>query len=442
MNKRATTLRRATAHLLALLAGAGLAAWWGSSRAGGPAAGTAAAANGGARPGSGKDADYSNSIPAASKRTATRSSTDRSAAYREAWAALLLKNLPTEEMKELQNRLLREWVEIDPEGAVAAALGVMGASGSHGTNSGILDAFYRKMADQPGLFWPMIRDNKFGMATAHLRNQWIEVVGQRDPALLASYFDELPPQARTKAVTACLQGLHKSPEKMKAFLDKMTALPDTPENRGMWKSAGSYLGRLTAEELVKGLTDAANEGQRQIYLEGYAQGWSNKQAKPGELRAALETLPEASRKDAALAVLGKTYYAASITDVADLLIEQGDWAAVSKSLVVRLHQSATQDTGALAAWAATLPERQETEDLYRTAVRQHINGDPEAARDWIEAMPAGWKRDNALAEYVNSSLHARDDPDGAAWAFERIESTTFIKAAEVMQQQWQDRKKP
>jgi hypothetical protein len=38
---------------------------------------------------------------------------------------------------------------------------------------------------------------------------------------------------------------------------------------------------------------------------------------------------------------------------------------------------------------ADLPGRQETEDLYRTAIRQHINGDPATARGWIQQMPAG-----------------------------------------------------
>jgi hypothetical protein len=126
------------------------------------------------------------------------------------------------------------------------------------------------------------------------------------------------------------------------------------------------------------------------------------------------------------------------TDVADYLMEQGDWDTLENSVPGRMNQSVpSRNPAEQLSWAAELPERQETEDLYRTAIRQYINGDPATARGWIEQMPAGWKRDNALAEYVNSSLNTRKDAAAAQWAMERIQSPGFRSTAEAMQAEWE-----
>jgi hypothetical protein len=120
------------------------------------------------------------------------------------------------------------------------------------------------------------------------------------------------------------------------------------------------------------------------------------------------------------------------------MIEREDWETLQKEIPKRMHVSVgSRDMETFLNWAQDLPERTETEDLYRCTIRGHINSDPAKARDWIEEMPAGWKRDNALVEYVNSSLNTRKDPAAAAWAMERIESDHFLGAAEEMKSGWE-----
>ena len=71
-------------------------------------------------------------------------------------------------------------------------------------------------------------------------------------------------------------------------------------------------------------------------------------------------------------------------------------------------------------WAAKLPERDDTMDLYRVAVRKFVTHQPDQAREWIGAMPGGWKQQNSLASYAQSALFARGDVAGAEWARQQI----------------------
>ena len=351
------------------------------------------------------------------------------------------KEMPLRERRQLQGKLLEEWVEVDPEAAVAAALNSLEMQNLDQMNAALLRSFRKKIMDQPTLFWPMIRDQRFGLATAHLRAMWIATLGKSDPALLSSYIGELQPQARIQAVTCCLEGLNASPDKAKAFLDQLASLPDTPENRGFWKASAGYLAKSKSEDLIAWISGAKSEGERQMYLEGFTSRWGETMGKSGEFRDELEKLPEEFRKGAAMKVLEKSYYPESVVDVADYLMDQGDWEALAKSIAPRLNDSPSRHPEELVAWASGLPEREETEDLYRTAIRQQINDDPGKAREWIDGLPSGWKRDNALAEYVNSALNGRNDSSGAEWAMGRIESSAFRQTAEEMQQEWAARRK-
>ena len=363
---------------------------------------------------------------------------ERSEAYRGAWRDLLARKLPAADLQALQIRLLAEWVEVDPDAAVAAALSALESPLAYTVGPGLLSAFARKMSDQPGLFWPMIQEKRFGLRTALLQNQWLGTLGRSNPDLLFTYFDELSPQAKAKAVGSSLFGLQDNLPKTKQLVDRLALLPDKPESREMWKTASIYLSQQGLEAMANGLSRAQTPGEESMYLQGFAIAGSEMAEGIGDLRKQLNSLPGATGKKAALAVLNQTFYPHAIADVADYLMEQGDWDTLENSVPGRMNQSVpSRNPAEQLSWAAELPERQETEDLYRTAIRQYINGDPATARGWIEQMPAGWKRDNALAEYVNSSLNTRKDAAAAQWAMERIQSPGFRSTAEAMQAEWE-----
>lgn len=422
MNTR--TIRRISGHGLALLAG-GLLAWQvkpatgaGESRAGSP------------------DAASGNT-----KRGERPQGEDRAARSRNhavAWEELASRKLTFSERTELQKRLLREWVEIDPEAAIRAALDCVEPYAIYGPRLEILEGFNAKMRDDPELFWRMIRDKRFGLHTGYLRNEWIRCLGESDPSVLASYFGELAPQARAKAVGACLKGLKESPEEAKELLGQLSDLPDTPGNRALWRSAGTYLSTRKGEELVQGILESRNDGERMMYREGFKNMCGVYPLKMGVVRGYLDALPEALRKEVALEVLGTTLYPMAITDVAELLMDRGEWEDLARLLPERLKFSVPYKPEELAGWATTmLPERDETVEVYRAAVGPAIDKDPGKAREWIQSLPEGWQRDHALVEYVDRSLNKRKDEQGAAWAMAQLGEGELRESAAEIEMKWQ-----
>lgn len=369
---------------------------------------------------------------------------NRAAAFRQAWAQLLKSKLSPNEKRTLQKRLLAEWADVDLDGALAAAAVLApGDDGAFSSNFSYFDAFHGKMAKNPELFWPAIRDNRFGLATGQLRNSWMRTVAQANPQLLLSYIGELTPAAREKSLGLCLGALGKNPELKKQMLVQFAGLPDNPDNRGLWQTAGRALAGEHPEDLAAQLADSASEGERRMLLAGLANQLTK--LKDSEaIRSSFELVPEAMKKDAALAILGQGSSTSATCVTADYFVEKQDWDALQKNVPMKIHQLSLQsgNAEALAQWGAHLPERTETENLYRCSVRGRIMQQPEQAKDWIMTLPAGWKRDNALTEYVNNSLHFRRDEQAAAWAIERIDGAHFKETATTLQNRWRQQKKP
>lgn len=429
---------RIAGHACALAAGAGLA-WWFIAHRGDPAAAEDLAGDViSSSPADATMEKHSRTGNVSAERKADAATmAGRSKHYREAWVTLLRKDIPFKERESLQKKLLAEWVEVDPQAAIQAALDELGMTGVYPQN-GLMSAFSEKIREQPLLFWPLIKEKRFGMATVFFKNQWMSDVGKSDPDLLFSFFSEFSPVEQSRAMTSALEGLKENPARIESLTTHLASQPDTPENRKLWESLGRHLaehGKL--EDLAKSFVGAKTPGEQEIYLASMVRYASWKNTKHGELGEQLDAMPPEAAKKAELAIVRETFYADAIADIATRMIEREDWEALQKEIPIRLHESVpSRDMETFLGWAAELPERSETEDLYRCTVRNHINSDPAKARDWIEAMPAGWKRDNALVEYVNSSLHNRKDSDAAAWAMERIESEHFLSTAEEMKNGW------
>ncbi|OYV07023.1 MAG: hypothetical protein CFE26_03205 [Verrucomicrobiales bacterium VVV1] len=116
----------------------------------------------------------------------------------------------------------------------------------------------------------------------------------------------------------------------------------------------------------------------------------------------------------------------------DEVINTADWAKAEKTWCVKLHNLAGFSTEyeTLLAWAALLPERSDTMDLYRVAIRSFVTNQPDKAKQWILSLPQGWKRENSLAGFVQSSLAARGDVTGAKWARGLIQDPAFAASAD------------
>jgi len=116
----------------------------------------------------------------------------------------------------------------------------------------------------------------------------------------------------------------------------------------------------------------------------------------------------------------------------DTVLPTDDWAKEEKGLCVRLHNLVVRsnEIDALLDWAVTLPERKDTEDAFRVALRAMLYREPDRAREWILARKSPWMRNNGLAAYVHAALGVRGDVPGAKWARDRIDDPAFGATAD------------
>jgi hypothetical protein len=162
------------------------------------------------------------------------------------------------------------------------------------------------------------------------------------------------------------------------------------------------------------------------------------------VKAALKSLPEDLRKDAVQGLCGHQgksvgAYLAAI----DELIQTAEWPKIANSSCIKLHNltinSLAYDT--LLPWADLLPERKDTEDLFRVAIRGCSIRQPAKAKLWIESLPQGWKHQNALAGYVQVSLGYRGDIPAARWALGQLTDPNFTTVADGFILEYEQRSK-
>jgi len=91
-------------------------------------------------------------------------------------------------------------------------------------------------------------------------------------------------------------------------------------------------------------------------------------------------------------------------------------------------------------WGLTLPDRPETQEVYRRAITGYIDRYPVEARDWIMSIPEGdWRRERALMEYSQNALWYKKNQEGAAWAIERITDPKIKGTAMSWRTEWAQR---
>jgi hypothetical protein len=147
------------------------------------------------------------------------------------------------------------------------------------------------------------------------------------------------------------------------------------------------------------------------------------------IKATLNSLPEDFRRDAVQGLCGhQGKSVGAFLAAIDELVGGADWPKIEKPICAKLHNltigSHAYDT--LLAWAALLPEREDTEDLLRVAIRGCSIRQPAKAKLWIQALPQGWKQQDALAGYVQVSLMYRGDLTDARWALGQLTDPHFI----------------
>lgn len=410
-------MKRFPTHLLALLGGAAIALTANSMRSRGEAGATGKA-------GGDTTAASSEGVGAATSvdRQRSASPAKRGENFREAWKLLAARKEPIETRIAHQQRLLAAWAEVDLAGALDAAMAEAwdNEHGGAGDPPPLVGAFRKAFAEDPLGAWKLIQSGRYGVGSQLLRKVWINAVGAKDGPLVVSLLDELPKSLQRQAIEKVIAQNRGDSGKLGEILSKIASFPPGADAE-QWLAWASFTQTPTENpsELLAAWSSAAPGNSRSVTL--YKWAASLRMTTPDKLDAIMEEVPAAAQVDAAKALLTQLRPGAEISlSLLDQVRASGDWDFLAKHAPDLLYNyRGSWET--LRDWTMALPDRPEAGPIINRALDRITGGDPEEAREWIEAMPADDRnRDRALASYVRSAIQILHDREEADWALGEI----------------------
>ncbi|MGC4017132.1 MAG: hypothetical protein QM755_21865 [Luteolibacter sp.] len=147
---------------------------------------------------------------------------------------MLKERLPEKEKRQLAANILKRWAEVDPRGALTAALDARQKGWDQETNAiGILYAFDSSIADEPLVFLDLIGNREFGLDSGAVAQRWVETMSRRDPLLVLMSLDRLPGPNRADAIWLASREMPRHPDQREAILrelEKQRASITSPPN--------------------------------------------------------------------------------------------------------------------------------------------------------------------------------------------------------------------
>jgi len=176
----------------------------------------------------------------------------RSSEYQKAWDAIVDQSLPAQQRYFLQIELLRQWAEVDLEGALIAAFDTSW-DGNNGMGlRGLLQAFDAAFMKRPTESWDLITSGRFGLGATIAKGRWAEVVVKENPLLVANSLRQIPYHTRRSIFPQVLAAIKEDPSKIGAFYDKLAELPQDNLYRDMVAQSVSELGARGSLEEIRG----------------------------------------------------------------------------------------------------------------------------------------------------------------------------------------------
>ena len=367
----------------------------------------------------------------------------RSKDFRDAWNAIAnRKDLTARERAAMQRKLLKEWSMVDLQSAMAAALEGNWDADDGGVHS-LLPAFREAFLKNPMEAWGIIHSGKLGMGSSLFRWQWVTAVSTENPLLVLSCFNDFSDNLQKAALWPILELHSKDPKVTEAIL-KM--LRDRPADAQTKTLAAEFFKQVppngTPEELAGKLATAGTEQEKIIALQAFAA--SLKGQDPELIKSLIGNVPPESRGDIVRQLLAASGNGEP-TALLNLAIASGNWDILKDPMVAGVEGKVAEyarrnDPIAIAEWGLSLPDRPETQDIYRRAITGYIDRYPAEARDWIMSIPEGdWRRERALMEYSQNALWYKRNQEGAAWAIDRISDPKLKGTAMNWRIEWAQR---
>lgn len=380
-----------------------------------------------------------------SKKTSTKPGSrttgqSRSAAFRTAWAALAKEPLNTEDRLAAQTQLLAAWAKVDLDGALQAYLGEAWDGVSPDPffhTEGLASAFSTEFNEHPESSWAALSRNP--MASALLAGMWVRNAATKDPEFTLSILNEIPVNFRFDAMNRIFDRENPlAPETRAKLLTKLAGIgsPDQIERR----LADIFLRTPSTDTPANlaGQWNALPPGpQRTVRMAEWAN--SMRGLDVGKFTAEWGKIPAADQAQAARLLLAQVdNRSPALLFAIDRAIQTEQWDIFAKEDIANKLRGFNTDREALAEWALTFPERQETRAVFNLAISEKLLNNPAAGQAWLEQLPAGsWHREWGLVELTLGRMWARGDIEGANRAIERITDPRAREEALKCRYDWQ-----
>jgi len=363
--------------------------------------------------------------------------------FRDAWDVIALrKGLTTRERAAMQRKILEQWAMVDLQSAMEAALEGNWDGDDGGVNS-LIPAFREAFLKNPMEAWRIIQSDSLGLGSSLFRWQWVTAVSSENPMLVLSCFDDFSDNLKKAALWPLLERRSTDPAVTEAILRMLRERPADALTKTL---AAEFYKQVTPagtpEELAGKINTAATEQEKIIALQAFTA--SLKGVDPGLIKDLIGNLPPESRGDIVRQLLAASGNEKP-TALLDLAIASGNWELLRDPMVAGVEGKVAEyarrrDPISIAEWGLTLPDRPETQEVYRRAITGYIDRYPVEARDWIMSIPEGdWRRERALMEYSQNALWYKKNQEGAAWAIERITDPKIKGTAMSWRTEWAQR---
>lgn len=371
----------------------------------------------------------------------------RGSEFARAWKAVRTAKLTTNERLKTQRGLLEQWAKVDLIAAIEAALGEEwdGEESMFSDLDGpYLDVFGDAFAENSEESWEIIRSKRFGLATGMLRNVWIESVGWKNPLALAGKFGELSWRDRENAIAAASNGTWESDITNEKRAEIFNILKQLPADVLSDEQLVSFVPESTHEtdlaQLKSEILGLGGDDARMARVKAFALGSRLAMKSDLNLVEQLHDLPPELKAAAAWGAFENPNNK-QMLEAADILVECQAWDRFEESDMVSQMRRLCQDgqSDEVADWAAGMPFRKETSELFHRCVETYLRENMADSREWIAGIETPEWRDRAYAEYSQQALNAHGDPEASRWALNQIKDLGFKSEAESWRASWERR---
>jgi hypothetical protein len=345
--------------------------------------------------------------------------------YAAAWETLQVRPLSGSERWHLQKELLEAWSLVDVQAALAASLrenrrsmiSAFGGPQDTDCKAGI--------AANADLVWELIQQRAFGLETAIVRSEWLEVMWEKSPARIYDVLPGLQEHDRKSVledISGALASNWENADNRQEILSHVLPSYHSATGKTDLRAIAAHLGmRLPLSHLETQREQTTDEAGRFLYTVACAVALTELDNE--EFLKVWDAFDPSDRSLFAREALYADEWCDQKTfEFAKLALTDGNLDALrAATRSFGRFADNTEQPVELAEWALTLPHDPRTLELYRTSLGGAAVRDFPAVREKILALPPGWQRDHGIAALAYGGHYSDQSVEEIERLLERIQ---------------------